>query len=239
MVISGGPDIVEDGLVLHLDAADKNSYPGTGSTWYDLSGYNSNFTIYNGAYHTNAEAKSAIRFDGVDDNVGRSTPSILQLKNDKTLEFWFNRFSTGGDSLGSLIRCGISSDLLYCLFAAKTGSSGYFYYHWYDGSFKGVFSTASSALFSLDTPNFVSARMNGTNLKIYLNGSFISNYTVTIPSPNSAGSIGIGATRSGGSVGTTAQDLAGEIYSIKIYDRALDESEILQNYNATKGRYGL
>ena len=45
MAIQGGPDIVEDGLVLHLDAADRNSYPGSGSTWYDLCG-NTNFTLY-------------------------------------------------------------------------------------------------------------------------------------------------------------------------------------------------
>ena len=43
MTVYGGPDIVTDGLVSHLDAANTKSYPGSGSTWYDLSGNNRNF----------------------------------------------------------------------------------------------------------------------------------------------------------------------------------------------------
>ncbi len=54
MTNSYGPSIVRDGLVLYLDAGDRNSYPGTGNTWYDLSGNNNHGTIYNSLpYNTN------------------------------------------------------------------------------------------------------------------------------------------------------------------------------------------
>jgi len=49
--VSYGPDLVTDGLVLYLDAANSNSYPGSGTIWYDLSGYNKNATIYNSPSH--------------------------------------------------------------------------------------------------------------------------------------------------------------------------------------------
>ena len=40
-----GPHIVTDGLILSLDAASTRSYPGTGTTWYDLSSTNANWTL--------------------------------------------------------------------------------------------------------------------------------------------------------------------------------------------------
>jgi len=49
MGLAYGGAIVRDGLVLALDAADRNSYPGTGTTWYDLSGNGNNGTLNNGA----------------------------------------------------------------------------------------------------------------------------------------------------------------------------------------------
>ena len=58
-----GPNIVTDGLVLYLDAANPKSYPGTGTTWYDLSGNNNHFTLYNGASFSN----NIMAFDGVND----------------------------------------------------------------------------------------------------------------------------------------------------------------------------
>ena len=48
MSIYGGPEIVTDGLVLHLDAANSKSYPGTGTSWFDLSGSNNHGTLVNG-----------------------------------------------------------------------------------------------------------------------------------------------------------------------------------------------
>lgn len=48
MAAHGGPNIVEDGLVLYLDAANKKSYPGSGTVWKDLSGNGNDGTLTNG-----------------------------------------------------------------------------------------------------------------------------------------------------------------------------------------------
>ncbi len=66
MASSLGPNISESGLVLCLDAADKNSYPGTGATWTDLSGNNRIGTLTNGPTF-NSGNNGYITFDGVDD----------------------------------------------------------------------------------------------------------------------------------------------------------------------------
>ena len=63
-----GPKIVTDGLVLCLDAADQNSYPGSGNTWYDLSGNGNNGTLVNGVGYNSGNLGSLV-FGGVDDYV--------------------------------------------------------------------------------------------------------------------------------------------------------------------------
>ena len=66
MGIAAGPDIVQSGLVLDLDASDKNSYPGSGTTWYDLSGNKNHCTLYNGPISSTTYG-GMITVDGVDD----------------------------------------------------------------------------------------------------------------------------------------------------------------------------
>jgi hypothetical protein len=82
--------IVTDGLVLNLDAAKVDSYPGTGTTWRDLSGNNNNGTLTNGPTFSGIGKQAAIVFDGVDDyailptnffNPNAGTPF--------TVSFWF------------------------------------------------------------------------------------------------------------------------------------------------------
>ena len=233
MGLTHSPSITTDGLVLCLDAGNVRSYSGSGSIWYDLSIGKNHFVLHNGAFWDSST--SAMSFDGDNDNAGRSTPTSLQLKNDKTLAFWFNNTSGLGDSLASLIRVGLGADLLYCLFSDS--SNRRLAFHWYNTTFRTVYS--QSNIYLLDTFNYGCISISGTTAKFYINGMSAGTSTVSIPSPNSASLIGIGATRSGASVGTTAQDFGGKIAVVKIYNRALSPNEIKQNYLATKGRFNL
>jgi len=74
MGCSSGPDIVEDGLVLCLDAGSKRSYPGTGTTWYDTSGNDNHFTLYNTPTFS-SDNGGCISFNGTDE-YARSTNTI-------------------------------------------------------------------------------------------------------------------------------------------------------------------
>lgn len=227
------PDIVTDGLVLCLDAFLPKSYPGDGNIWYDISGQNNNCQIYNGAYWNNNGIQSSFVFDGVDDNVGRSATTSLQLKNDKTLEFWFNRNSTCGDAEGCLIRAGLGTDAIYYLSSFYTGQLRF---QWYNNGFLTGSSTGTHTFDSFSQGCFVMEDLVGT---FYINGQSAGTISVSIPSAASASLIGIGATRSGASVGTTAQDFCGQISIVRIYNKALSSSQILNNYNATKTRFKL
>ena len=85
MAIRGGPDIIEDGLVLHLDAADRNSYAGSGSTWYDLSGSGNNGTLTNGPIFSQNN-RGCIILDQSDDYIDLSN---ITISDDWTYEAWW------------------------------------------------------------------------------------------------------------------------------------------------------
>ena len=67
MGLQYSPKIITSGLVLYLDAANPKSYPGTGTSWFDLSGRNAHMTVYNGPVFTNNGPSSYILFDGIND----------------------------------------------------------------------------------------------------------------------------------------------------------------------------
>jgi hypothetical protein len=79
-----GPKTVTNGLVLCLDAADKNSYSGTGTTWTDLTGNGNNGTLTNGPTFNSANGGS-ISFDGTNDYIDCGSNSILKLTGDITI----------------------------------------------------------------------------------------------------------------------------------------------------------
>jgi len=87
----GGPNIVDSGLVLELDAGNTKSYPGTGTTWFDKSGNAYNGTLTNGPTFNTGSLGSLV-FDGVDDyvnNIGTtSTFSFIQNTAVFTINAW-------------------------------------------------------------------------------------------------------------------------------------------------------
>ena len=85
-----GPDISESGLVLALDAADRNSYPGSGTTWTDLSGNGNNGTLTNGPTYNSGNLGSLV-FDGSNDQVNLS---LFSITNNFSVELWFSPEAT-------------------------------------------------------------------------------------------------------------------------------------------------
>jgi uncharacterized delta-60 repeat protein len=101
MGISGGPNITKNGLALILDAADKNSYSGSGTTWYDLSGNINTSTLNNGPTFITASGGMIVT-DGTNDNISISSTQTIGLERglhwdtEWTLEMWFNPNTWGG-----------------------------------------------------------------------------------------------------------------------------------------------
>ena len=91
MAASAGPDIVEDGLVLYLDAGNEESYPGTGTTWKDLSGNGNDGTLTNGPTFS-GDNTGGITFDGSNDYVDCGD---IDITSSFTLSVWFKGNPTG------------------------------------------------------------------------------------------------------------------------------------------------
>ena len=85
MAITRGPNIVRDGLVLCLDAKDPNSYPGSGSTWYDLSGNNFDYTLGNNLTYSNSNKTFIMSSSS---STGATNSSELTTSSACTLVFW-------------------------------------------------------------------------------------------------------------------------------------------------------
>jgi hypothetical protein len=224
-----GGKIITDGLVLYLDAANKSSYPGSGTTWYDLSINKVDFTLY-----------GSPTFDGKNFEFGVSSvyakktyTSILDLKTTHTLDFWVYPYGTSGPVNGdqAIIRAGDGADQQYTIFYRASSTNKFFSYSYYDTTIPDFIYKDCTGLSPQNKWYNIVATKNGTSLNLYINGQLDSTHTVTTSVPT-YGSVYVGGV-------DTTQMFEGKLSCGKIYNRALSASEVLQNYNALKGRFGL
>jgi hypothetical protein len=230
--------IVTNGLVLALDAAKKDSYPGSGTIWRDISGNGNNGTLVNGPTF-NSENGGNIVFDGINDYVDIPSTSLNFVNQPITLSS-FVRVNTLGSEGGTNIF--FSKD--------RSGNVNRFTQFHIDSSDKFrllLQNGTNSVSFVGNGPNLtknihqVSVVITVQNVIFYLNGvqygDIISNSNGVLPNyPSNSVSWRINrlnADSFGDFFGNTT------IYLSQIYNRALSATEVLQNYNATKGRYGL
>jgi len=223
------PRIVTSGLVLALDAADKNSYRGSGTTWRDLTSNDNNGTLTNGPTFSNTKG-GAIVLDGTDDYVSLTSTTSLRPSN-VTLSVWFNRNNSAISGAECIAESRKSLWISYG-FHISSGAIT-----WYIGYLDTVpYSTSVGA-----TGNYIDGQWHnvvGTydkqNLKIYIDGilqatsnSFTSDILYT---GDLVFLIGFHA--------ESTTYFEGKIATTSLYNRALTATEVLQNYNATKTRFG-
>jgi hypothetical protein len=215
------PQIVKDGLVLLLDAANTKSYPGSGTTWFDRSGNGNNGTLVNGPTFDSGNGGSIV-FDGVNDDIDLGNSAATQFPHTSP---W----------TASLIGKIISQNTSFPGFLIK-GSSGaggsgvLFFYTGANTLFIKHNNIQPSVSISSTSPFFVSWVHNGDgSTLIYVNGNYIT-AGPTLSLTDTTNSLRLGR---GDAYGNVA------IYNFSKYNRALTASEILQNYNAIKGRFGL
>jgi hypothetical protein len=230
------PRIVTDGLVLALDAANTKSYPGSGTVWTDLSGNGYNFTLTNGPTFT-FDNPSNISFDGVDDRASQSTLSSFfldPLTESITISIWLYIPSVAtwsNGNRGSIIGKGGFAGS-FGLVRQTTDNVIQF---WIRGITSG--SGGAQATISRDTWVYVTGTWSNPTSTLYINGAFSNSAAVSpVGGLNNATYFIGNAISFSGSSGNQFQ---GSIAYMKFYNRALTAQEIQQNYNATKGRYGL
>lgn len=215
MTTSYSPLIVTDGLVMYLDAANPKSYPGSGTTWTDISRNGNNFSLVNGPTFNSANLGSIV-FDGVDDY------SINA--NFKYSPFTYDIYFKGGS--------GYISRLFGYGWGLYVNSPGQLAV-WVDTNTSHRSTTTNIAYDSSLITNITIVFANSA-FSLYKNGTFLQ----TVATPGSS----VYSTTTQFTIGadTIASSLfTGNIYLAKMYNRALTSAEITQNFTSTKTRYGL
>jgi hypothetical protein len=223
--------IVTSGLVLNLDASNASSYPGSGTSWFDLSGNNNNGTLTNGPTFDSANGGSIV-FDGTNDYVDLGNISQLKPTTQITVSAWVYRSTMNDSQNEAIISCTQVGG--YELFYTTNKMTFYVYA---GGSYR-IPEMSTSAISGW--MNFT-ATYDNRYAKLYYNG--VLQNTVDSGATNNisyvANNILIGAEASAGSTRESGFEWTGKIAQTLIYNTSLTASEVLQNYNATKAKFGL
>lgn len=228
-----GPNIITDGLVFAVDAANPSSYPGSGTTWKDQTINQNNGTLTNGPTFDSANGGSIV-FDGTNDYVDFGTnifTNYLSGATQFTCMFWCKKDAGNKQALmgswqhttrdGFFLQWYLNGTLY---FGVSNGGSNNatVTVNWEDRWFclAGVFNG------SLTNNNRNKIYVDG-NLTSYTPGTHITSFTTDV-SELQIGSLQNYSTYTDGNMGP-----------VQIYNRALSASEVLRNYNGLKGRFGL
>jgi hypothetical protein len=217
--------IVNNGLVLYLDAGNRKSYPGSGTTWTDLTSNVNNGTLVNSPSFNNSNVGSFV-FNGTNNYVS-SFPIQISGTDSKTIEVWFNSGTTSRAGLcGTTGNVGVNG---WSFLINRTTAGNLTYFH-NGGSILQVSAGISINNWYQGVVVYNSTTAVGT---LYLNG-------LQVGSPLSSFSA-MSTSSFNGVIGNEDQGLTspfkGNISIVRIYNRTLSASEVLQNYNATKLRY--
>ena len=229
-----------NGLVLCLDAGNRKSYPGSGTTWTDLSGRGNNGALQGAGY--NGANGGSLTFDGTDDRISISNP-VLTATGNWTISSWV-KFSnlvgnTGDETAASIfaqyiavagngrivLRVRNNTTSLVNKFDIFLGSGS-------DYSNQSII--GNTTILTNTFYNFVATR-NSNIFTSYINSILETSQTLT--------GINVSILQTTPEIGGLNSGnfgfMNGQVYNTSIYNRALTAAEIQQNFNALRGRYGI
>ena len=222
MALSHSPSLVMNGLVLCLDAGNSKSYPGSGTTWTDLSGTsNGTFGSSTQAPTYNSANGGSIVFGGVNDYaIVNDAASIRFGTGDYTLEVFVYATDITGGSNGRIMASKGFGGLEFVFYVGSlyitppviTAGSGWAANTWY---------------------HLVSSRLSGVQTS-YKNAVSIRTTTTAVDISFSGVPFVIGARSS-----LAEGFFQGRIPVVRLYNRGLTQAEVSQNYNALKGRFSI
>ena len=219
--------IVQSGLVLNLDASRSSSYTGTGTTWTDISGNGYNGTMVNGPIFGTASG-GQITFDGVNDYVDTGLQYSLTSSTNFTIGIWFKGFGRASNN-DILVLSYSGTPVGWAIYQANTGK-----FMCFSRDNNNVETTYISSTTSTNTNQWFYGvyKKSGNQFSLYINGVLEATTNANL------GNISISSGMRIGNHTTTSQPYLGSIGSVKVYNKSLTDSEILQNFNATKSRFG-
>ena len=229
MSLHHNPRIVTNGLVLCLDAANTKSYPGSGTTWTDLSKNVNNSTLTNGPTFSSSNGGSIV-FDGSNDFIDGGNPSSLTITDNITVSAIIRR--TSYNSSGQMIIR--RND--YDSYALQLGvSTPEVWWKLYFGS--STWGQTATTSLELNEWAMISGTYDRNTMRLYKNGIQVQTLSATSAIDYSGGSapnLIIGRDDP-----VAGRYFIGNIAYVSIYNIALTAKEVAQNFQALRGRYGI
>jgi hypothetical protein len=217
-VVYNTAGIVTDGLVLALDAANPKSYPGSGTTWTDLSGNGNNGTLLNSPVFS---TQGFFSFDGSSKRATLTSP--FGKSGFTTLSIWYNRDETVSSTTWRTLISTSSTNIHHLVSQQSSRNLGI-----WDGGFRDfTYNPLSDGKFH----NYTVIYQSSVNASLYVDGNFVSTINTSLNLEISPiGSIGNWS---------SGNYWSGKISNIYIYNKNLNLPEIQQNFNSLRGRYGI
>ena len=217
--------IITDGLVFNMDAANRASYPRTGTTATDTIA--NNVGTLNGTTFSTVD-NGIFGFDGTDDYIDNGTNNLISGNNDFTIASWLNVDSHSTYGLAFYIGAATNRQSAWLGYSktSQAGSSNSI-----GGGLYGR--NLGSGISSSTGWHYVTLTYDTTILRLYVDG--VQKTTLSESSANIQSSgVRFGKANTG-----TQYWYNGDVGSTQVYNRALSASEVLHNYNALKSRFGL
>lgn len=225
MAIISNPKIIKDNLVLCLDARNPKSYSGSGNTWKNIVNPQNNATLNSTTF--SSALLGAIAFNGSSSRGSVTLP--ISSSSNQTYEIWTNAISSANsDSFYAYLLHinGLNNTIGSSYMTIGINPSGYYF-----GGFNGVeLDTSFPALNS--NYNQIILTWDGSVQKIYVNGVLKNSENLSSTPQNFSNTLSIGDYSS-----SSFRMINGNISSIKVYDKALSESEIKTNFNAYRNKF--
>ena len=220
MALAYNPTIVSNGLVVAYDPANPKCYPGSGVTFYDLSGNGNHGTLTNGPTISNNLAKYTV-FDGSNDYIVSSNNTGIAVTSPRTIMAW-----AWMGNVSSSVIARIGASLENQAYEMQVWSSKLIM-HRYAGAPSHVESTSTV---KLNRWYHFAISYDGSNVKFYIDGTYDGASSMSLNTANAPLYLGYPVWGGNG-------HMNGNVSQVLLYNRELSASEINQNYNATKGRY--
>jgi len=229
MAFNYSPKVVTDGLVMYLDAGNNRSYASGSTSWLDLSRGENNGSLVNGPTFSSANGGSIV-FDGTNDYV--STSGISTSFTEFAIETWIYVSQPQPNEYSSIVFSrgggGIVTGLHFL--GNAYGGNGYKLSYTYNGS--GYTWTGPPSISQVGWTS-VSLVFVGSSAIFYINGVYAAANFQALSTTN------LSVLNIGRDSSAFSRYFKGSIGTVKIYNRALSAQEVLQNYNALKGRFNL
>ena len=236
MSLGHGASIVRNGLVLHLDAANIKSYPGSGTSWFDISGRGNNGTLSSVTY----DSTGCMVLDASSDNVLIAHSTTFNFSSTFTVSVWLRVNSFNTSSIYNVLSKKPSFNNTQkgwsCQYDYRT--TGVMQYRNNDGTVLNdstPTSTVDNTLLLNQTTTWVNTvwTINGSTVTYYINGVSKLTNTAAYTNTDTTSDIYIGKTV--GSIGDPG--LIMNLSQVAVYNRVLSIQEVQQNFSALRGRY--